>query len=208
MEVTLIKYFLIYQKELFYYLMIIYYHCFILRTKNVLTTMKKSVKKKIEMLLFCYETILSITYDENYNTFQSHKYYIPFKIIQFNYYAYIHINYIILFFWLMLQIKMFQQNDAITATYIYNRHARKREKETDTKKHCIIIKEADLKKIKESEADMYKLVIVKFLANGRMFTLSTSAQVIRMNSIFSTCRHKHDILQTAKLSPDNHFVTG
>ncbi|ETO04569.1 WD-40 repeat-containing protein, partial [Reticulomyxa filosa] len=50
------------------------------------------------MLLFCYETILSILYNENDNKFEFHKIRILSNITSISYYAYVHIDDFVLFF--------------------------------------------------------------------------------------------------------------
>ncbi|ETO05513.1 hypothetical protein RFI_31882 [Reticulomyxa filosa] len=64
----------------------IHHHCFIKRKNNN------------RMLLFCYETILSILYNENDNKFEFHKIRILSNITSISYYAYVHIDDFVLFF--------------------------------------------------------------------------------------------------------------
>ncbi|ETO35139.1 hypothetical protein RFI_01933 [Reticulomyxa filosa] len=83
----------------------IHYHCFVSKSANrqkVTKTNeeKNESKKKLnnEMLLFCEKTGLSITYDEDSNTFQYYKLGICKNISSFSQYAYVFINDAILFF--------------------------------------------------------------------------------------------------------------
>ncbi|ETN97171.1 hypothetical protein RFI_40360, partial [Reticulomyxa filosa] len=55
-------------------------------------------QQNYQMLLFCYETGLSIEYDEDNNTFQFHQLPVCHDIKSFFQYAYVCINDIILFF--------------------------------------------------------------------------------------------------------------
>ncbi|ETO35601.1 hypothetical protein RFI_01461, partial [Reticulomyxa filosa] len=80
----------------------IFYHCFVSKSENgqVQEMMKTNQKNKqnYQMLLFCKNTGLSIEYDEENNTFKFQKLHVCNDIASFNYYAYVCINDVILFF--------------------------------------------------------------------------------------------------------------
>ncbi|ETO20142.1 hypothetical protein RFI_17075 [Reticulomyxa filosa] len=80
-------------------------HCFVLKSENGQEMIKmneeeNNIKKKKnhEMLLFCEKTGLSIEYDEDNNTFQFHQLPVHNDIASLNFYAYVCINDVILFF--------------------------------------------------------------------------------------------------------------
>ncbi|ETO15624.1 hypothetical protein RFI_21740, partial [Reticulomyxa filosa] len=79
------------------------YHCFVSKSENgqgqemVKANQEKNIKN-YEMLLFCYDTGLSIEYDEDNNTFQFDQLPVCKDISSFNKYAYVCVNGIILFF--------------------------------------------------------------------------------------------------------------
>ncbi|ETO01784.1 hypothetical protein RFI_35655, partial [Reticulomyxa filosa] len=78
------------------------YRCFVSKSENgqVQEMMKTNQKNKrnYQMLLFSFRAGLSIEYDEDNNTFQFQKLPACDDIASFNYYAYVCINDIILFF--------------------------------------------------------------------------------------------------------------
>ncbi|ETN98653.1 hypothetical protein RFI_38839, partial [Reticulomyxa filosa] len=75
----------------------IFYHCFVLKSENE-QEQEKNKKRNYKMMLFCKDTGLSVEYNEDKNTFQFHKLTVCDHIASFNYYAYLCINGIILFF--------------------------------------------------------------------------------------------------------------
>ncbi|ETO30245.1 hypothetical protein RFI_06876 [Reticulomyxa filosa] len=74
------------------------YPCFVLKSKNGQEQEVMKTNKLNYMLLFCYNTGLSIEYDEDKNTFQFHQLYVCNDITLLNKCAYVRINDIILFF--------------------------------------------------------------------------------------------------------------
>ncbi|ETO07559.1 zinc finger protein [Reticulomyxa filosa] len=71
----------------------IQYHCFVSKSE-----MMKTNQQNYQMLLFCFETGLSIEYDEDNNTFQFQKLSVCKDIAPLFSYAYVCINDVILFF--------------------------------------------------------------------------------------------------------------
>ncbi|ETO24694.1 hypothetical protein RFI_12464 [Reticulomyxa filosa] len=63
------------------------YHCFV-----------STAEKSSDMILFCFDTGLSIKYDEDSNNFQFHQLPVCKVIALLNYYAYVYIDDVILFF--------------------------------------------------------------------------------------------------------------
>ncbi|ETO34892.1 hypothetical protein RFI_02196 [Reticulomyxa filosa] len=75
------------------------YHCFVSNSENEqVQEMTKTSKQKYQMLLFKKNTGLSIEYDEDNNNFQFHQLPVCEDIAIFNYYGYVCVNDIILFF--------------------------------------------------------------------------------------------------------------
>ncbi|ETO11825.1 hypothetical protein RFI_25551, partial [Reticulomyxa filosa] len=72
------------------------YHCFVSKSEN--GQVQEMMKQNYQMLLFCWGTGLSIEYNEDNNTFQFQKLPVCHDIALFNYYAYVCINDVVLFF--------------------------------------------------------------------------------------------------------------
>ncbi|ETO15678.1 hypothetical protein RFI_21686, partial [Reticulomyxa filosa] len=82
---------------------LISFHCFVSKSENkqeqeMMKTNEGKNKQNYQMLLFCKKTGLSIEYDEDNNTFQFHQIPVCHDMKSFNFYAYVCINDVILFF--------------------------------------------------------------------------------------------------------------
>ncbi|ETO35284.1 hypothetical protein RFI_01779 [Reticulomyxa filosa] len=78
-------------------------HCFVSKSENgqeqeMMKINQDKIKQNCEMLLFKYNTGLSIDYDEDSNTFQFHQLPVCDDVAPFCRYAYVCVNDIILFF--------------------------------------------------------------------------------------------------------------
>ncbi|ETO32133.1 hypothetical protein RFI_04986 [Reticulomyxa filosa] len=79
------------------------YHCFVSNSENgqgqeIMKTNEEKNKQNYQMLLFCFNTGLSIEYDEDNNIFQFYKLSVCDDIAPFYKYAYVCINDVIFFF--------------------------------------------------------------------------------------------------------------
>ncbi|ETO36908.1 hypothetical protein RFI_00153 [Reticulomyxa filosa] len=76
------------------------FHCFVSKSREqeMMKTNEEKNEQNYRMLLFCFETGLSMEYDENNNTFQFHQLSVCDNLKPFFQYAYVCINDVILFF--------------------------------------------------------------------------------------------------------------